>query len=65
MSGDTEQHPATPDNTLDVLEELLIAFEAFMDQADWGRSFLDARTIRMANEAPIKANELLRKAGRR
>jgi hypothetical protein len=50
---------------LDTLEETLDAFESFMDKANWGASFLDAETIRKTNEAPIRANWVLKEEGRR
>jgi hypothetical protein len=53
------------DAVLDVLDETLDAFESFMDKTDWGKSFLDASTIRKANEVPGKALRVLKVEGRR
>lgn len=41
------------------LKKTLEAFEAFMDDADWGKSFLRAGTISQANSVPPESYRLL------
>ena len=53
------------EQVVDALDELLDAFESFSDKVNWGASFLDASTIRKVNEAPGKAEWVLREEGRR
>lgn len=52
---------AAPD-LMEALDEMLLAFEAFMKEADWGRSALSASTIYAANAAPMQARTALAKA---
>jgi len=47
---------------LEALTETLAAFEAFASEVDWGKSFLQAATIRAANEAPGRARAAISKA---
>ncbi|HWT01131.1 MAG TPA: hypothetical protein VN256_12860 [Pyrinomonadaceae bacterium] len=44
---------------LDALKAMLEMFEAICDKVDWGKSFLNARTIRLFNEAPLKARKAI------
>lgn len=42
------------------LKKTLEAYEAFMDEADWGKSFLQAGTIAKANTVPPESYRLLK-----
>jgi hypothetical protein len=43
----------------ELLQELLATFEHFSRDVNWGESFLEANTILMINEVPVRVRKFL------